>query len=112
MLAAAKTIWGWHDLSTLLVPLFFCHGLNGKGVNTASQFVGQDLVDTLVTLHESLTVEVIGYHNHFEVGLGPRRDIVHVALVDDFQSEDGDGLDDFLFNGVLGVHGLVHSFTQ
>lgn len=56
-----------------------------EGVHGRRQFLGHGAIDQPVALHKSQPLELARYGNDLEMRLGPRRNIVHMALIDHFE---------------------------
>lgn len=68
-------------------PLPFAggEGIDGEGVQTFGELVGEEAMDGAMTLDARAALELAGDDEQAEVGLGAGRHVVQVALVADLE---------------------------
>ena len=86
-------------------PFFVRIGVNRKGVDIVSEFLGQQRVDPPVPVQQPLPGEIRRDHHHFEMRLGPGRHIVVAAFVDDFEMVGPQPVGKFSFDAFRNRHG-------
>jgi len=79
-----------------------------KGVDTASQFIRQQMIQTPMALERQLAGKHIGNNHHPKVRLGTRWHVVITALVDYLEMRWGQGLLNLVANLCLRGHPFIN----
>lgn len=108
VLTATLAWWRFRRFA-LVEPFFHGHGMQSKRMDTMLKLLLQRLVDQAVACHGHLVLEVVADDDNLEMRLGAFRNIMHVALIDNFEVLWRQGLFEFAGNSLLHVHRIILS---